>query len=301
MTATDDTTPSGFAARERYKRPFDLAVLGFLLLAFGPLWLLLWAVIALAIRLEDGGRMFYRQPRLGRGGAVFSILKFRTMVEGAEDGPGPVLTSARDRRITRTGRVLRRFHLDELPQAVNILKGEMSLVGPRPERPELAAAIEHAVPGFAGQAAGPAGRRGPGPGGGGLHLGPPAQAALRQSLYRPNESLSRSQALPAMRGQGPAVPGQGIGGDLPADPEQPALNYPGMQSAVPDSRRVSWQRRCRPGCTATVYTLGPGLRVPVERLVCTISLRSEAPPAPSPRSPPPRRVRPPSLPSVSAP
>ena len=148
-TATGDTTPSGLAARERYKRPFDLAVVGFLLLSFGPLWLLLWVVIALAIRLEDGGRVFYRQPRLGRGGAVFSILKFRTMVEGAEDGTGPVLTSARDRRITRTGRVLRRFHLDELPQAVNILKGEMSLVGPRPERPELAAVFERSVPGFA--------------------------------------------------------------------------------------------------------------------------------------------------------
>ncbi|MCY4485813.1 MAG: sugar transferase [Deltaproteobacteria bacterium] len=144
-------TPSDLAARERYKRPFDLALVGFLLLSLGPLWLLLWAAIALAIRLEDGGRVFYRQPRLGRGGEVFSILKFRTMVEGAEDGTGPVLASERDRRMTRTGSVLRRFHLDELPQAVNVLRGEMSLVGPRPERPELAERIEREVPGFAGR------------------------------------------------------------------------------------------------------------------------------------------------------
>ena len=137
------------AARERYKRPFDVAVLGVVLVLFAPLWLLLWAGIALSIRLEGGGPVFYRQTRLGRGGAVFSILKFRTMVENAEDGKGPVLSLARDRRTTRTGRVLRRFHLDELPQAVNILKGEMSLVGPRPERPELAARFERTVPGFA--------------------------------------------------------------------------------------------------------------------------------------------------------
>ena len=139
------------AARERYKRPFDLAVLGFFLLSLLPLWALLGAVIALAIRLEDGGRVFYRQPRLGRGGRVFSILKFRTMVENAENDTGPVLASARDRRVTRTGKALRRFHLDELPQAVNVLRGEMSLVGPRPERPELAARLERRTPGFAGR------------------------------------------------------------------------------------------------------------------------------------------------------
>ena len=139
------------AARGRYKRPFDLAVLGFFVLSLLPLWALLGAVIALAIRLEDGGRVFYRQPRLGRGGREFSILKFRTMVENAEDGTGPVLAAARDRRVTRTGEVLRRFHLDELPQAVNVLKGEMSLVGPRPERPELAARFERRAPGFAGR------------------------------------------------------------------------------------------------------------------------------------------------------
>ena len=93
--------------------------------------------------------MLYRQARLGRGGAAFDILKFRTMAVDAEAETGPVWTERGDPRITRAGRALRRFHLDELPQAVNVLRGEMSLVGPRPERPELAARIEREVPGFA--------------------------------------------------------------------------------------------------------------------------------------------------------
>ena len=136
------------AARDGYKRPFDLAVLGLGLLLLAPLWALLGCAVALAIRLDDGGPALFRQARLGRGGAVFAMLKFRTMVVEAEAETGPVWTAPGDARVTRVGRVLRRFHLDELPQAVNILKGEMSLVGPRPERPELAARIERDVPGF---------------------------------------------------------------------------------------------------------------------------------------------------------
>ena len=135
--------------RGGYKRPFDLAVLGGALVGLAPVWAVLGTAIALAIRLEDGGPALYRQPRLGRGGTVFEILKFRTMALGAEAGTGPVWPARDDARITRVGRVLRRFHLDELPQAVNVLRGEMSLVGPRPERPELAARIERTVPGFA--------------------------------------------------------------------------------------------------------------------------------------------------------
>ena len=136
-------------ARVGYKRPFDLALLGTALVLLAPVWALLVPAVALAIRLDDGGPALYRQARLGRGGAAFDILKFRTMAVGAEDGTGPVWTERGDPRITRAGRVLRRFHLDELPQAVNILRGEMSIVGPRPERPELAARIEREVPGFA--------------------------------------------------------------------------------------------------------------------------------------------------------
>ena len=134
--------------RERYKRPFDLAVLAAALVPLFPLWVLLGAAIALAIRLESPGPVFYRQARLGRGGRVFLIVKFRTMVENAEAHTGPVWAARGDARATAVGRVLRRYHLDELPQVLNVLKGEMSLVGPRPERPELAERVERGVPGF---------------------------------------------------------------------------------------------------------------------------------------------------------
>ena len=135
--------------RDRYKRPFDLAATVFLFLALFPLWLMLFAAIAAAIRLQDGGAVLYRQARLGRGGQVFSMLKFRTMAEDAERGTGPVWAGPHDARRTAVGRLLRRFHLDELPQVVNVLRGEMSLVGPRPERPEIATRIERERPGFA--------------------------------------------------------------------------------------------------------------------------------------------------------
>ena len=134
--------------RERYKRPFDLAVTALVLLALWPFWLALGIAIAVAIRLEDGGPVLYRQARLGRDGRVFRMLKFRSMVPGAERRTGPVLASRGDARCTVAGRVIRRFHLDELPQVVHVLRGEMSLVGPRPERPELAARIERTRPGF---------------------------------------------------------------------------------------------------------------------------------------------------------
>lgn len=146
----DDAGPRGAAAAARgaWKRPFDLALLGLALVVLAPVWGVLGPAIALAIRIEDGGPALYRQARLGRGGTVFRMLKFRTMAVGAEAETGPVWTGPGDPRITRVGRALRRFHLDELPQAVNVLRGEMSLVGPRPERPELAARIEREVPGF---------------------------------------------------------------------------------------------------------------------------------------------------------
>ena len=136
------------SGRECYKRPFDLTLVALALVPLLPLWLVLGGVIALAIRLEDRGPVVYSQPRLGRGGHVFHIFKFRTMVEDAEEHTGPVWSAWRDARTTAVGRVLRRFHLDELPQVLNVIRGEMSLVGPRPERPELAERIERTVPGF---------------------------------------------------------------------------------------------------------------------------------------------------------
>ena len=132
-----------------YKRLFDLCAVVLLLAALLPLWIVLCAAIALAIRIEGGGPVLYRQVRLGRGGRPFRILKFRTIPEhvpGADDDP--VCAAWRDAQTTAVGRVLRRFHLDELPQVVNVVRGEMSLVGPRPERPALAARIEREVPGF---------------------------------------------------------------------------------------------------------------------------------------------------------
>lgn len=138
--------PAGRGAR--WKRPFDLAVIAAALLFLLPLWLLLLPAIAAAIRLEDGGRVLYVQRRVGRDGREFDLLKFRTMAEDAETETGPVLSFRGDRRPTRIGRRLRALHLDELPQVVNVLRGEMSLVGPRPERPEIAARLERLVPGF---------------------------------------------------------------------------------------------------------------------------------------------------------
>ena len=140
---------AGTLSRGRYKRAFDLGVIATAALVLLPLWPALWLAVALAIRLDSPGPVLYRQKRLGRGGREFSVIKFRTMVDGAEDLTGPVRAAVRDPRATRVGRVLRRLHVDELPQVVNVLRGEMSLVGPRPERRALADAIAREVPGFA--------------------------------------------------------------------------------------------------------------------------------------------------------
>jgi exopolysaccharide biosynthesis polyprenyl glycosylphosphotransferase len=102
--------------------------------------------VAAAIWLEDGRPILYRQARVGRAGSLFRILKFRTMVRDAENGEGPRWASPDDPRVTRAGRVLRRARLDELPNLVNVLRGDMSLVGPRPERPELVEMLEQRVP-----------------------------------------------------------------------------------------------------------------------------------------------------------
>ena len=105
------------------KRPFDFVVSGIGLLLSAPLW----AIIALAIKLDDGGRIFYEQERWGRGGSVFRVRKFRTMVENADAVPA----QQNDPRVTRPGRWLRASGMDELPQLLSICKGDMSLVGPR--------------------------------------------------------------------------------------------------------------------------------------------------------------------------
>ncbi len=112
------------------KRAFDVVAAGIGLVVLSPLL----AAIALLIKLHDGGPVFFLQERVGRRGKPFRIYKFRTMVVNA-DRMGPALTTAHDPRITPIGRFLRRYKLDELPQLINVLKGDMSLVGPRPEVP----------------------------------------------------------------------------------------------------------------------------------------------------------------------
>ena len=139
---------TGAVHRARYKRPFDLLLVVAALVLLSPLWLLLLTLIPSAIWLNDRGRVFYVQERTGRWGRPFGMIKFRTMVQNAERMTGPVWAGKRDPRITKVGKVLRALHLDEIPQIINVLKGDMSLVGPRPERPELTAKIERDLPGF---------------------------------------------------------------------------------------------------------------------------------------------------------
>ena len=126
------------------KRLFDLVVSGTALLLLLPLML----IIALAVK-SDGGSVLYRQTRLTQNGKEFKILKFRSMRPDAEaDGIPRLSAGEQDQRITRTGKFLRRFRLDELPQLINILKGDMSVVGPRPERPEIAEEYQKILPDF---------------------------------------------------------------------------------------------------------------------------------------------------------
>ena len=116
------------------RRIFDVAASGFGMLILAPLFV----IVAVAILLDSGGPVFFRQVRVGRGGRPFSILKFRTMRVGAE-AVGGQLTVGADPRITRVGAWLRRSKIDELPQLLNVLRGDMALVGPRPEVPRYVA------------------------------------------------------------------------------------------------------------------------------------------------------------------
>jgi exopolysaccharide biosynthesis polyprenyl glycosylphosphotransferase len=124
------------------KRTIDLilAVAGLLLT------LPLMGLIALAIRLDSRGPVLFRQERVGQGGRIFVLSKFRSMNADAEERSGPVWASAHDPRVTRIGRILRKTRLDELPQLIQILRGEMSFIGPRPERPEFVQLLQREVP-----------------------------------------------------------------------------------------------------------------------------------------------------------
>ena len=114
------------------KRVSDIVIAGLGLIVLSPILL----VTAAAIRLEDHGPVFYRQKRLTENGRAFDIIKFRSMRVNAEQG-GAQLSTVHDDRITKVGRIIRKVRIDELPQLINILKGDMTIVGPRPERPEI--------------------------------------------------------------------------------------------------------------------------------------------------------------------
>ncbi|MBN2200136.1 MAG: undecaprenyl-phosphate glucose phosphotransferase [Candidatus Aminicenantes bacterium] len=124
------------------KRAIDLVVSGVLLLLLSPLFL----VVSLLVKLTSRGSVFYKQERVGLDGRAFDLIKFRTMVSDAEKNSGPVMCQPGDKRMTRVGRFLRRYSIDEFPQLVNVLRGQMSLIGPRPERPFFVRDFREKIP-----------------------------------------------------------------------------------------------------------------------------------------------------------
>ena len=138
-------SPRGFKAtalQRLSKRTFDLAVSTVGLILSSPLS----ALTALAVKLDSKGPVLYRQTRTGQKGKVFDVYKFRSMVSEAEAKTGPVWSSENDPRITRVGRFIRKTRLDEIPQMWNVFKGDMSFVGPRPERPEFVKELIKEIP-----------------------------------------------------------------------------------------------------------------------------------------------------------
>jgi exopolysaccharide biosynthesis polyprenyl glycosylphosphotransferase len=129
------------------KRIFDVSLAAVLAVVSLPVMLL----VGLGVRLTSRGPVFYRQDRVGLQGRPFTMIKFRTMDVGAERATGPVLASENDPRVTRLGRYLRAARLDELPQLWNVLRGDMSFVGPRPERPEFVTRYAREIQGYAGR------------------------------------------------------------------------------------------------------------------------------------------------------
>jgi len=132
-------------ARTAVKRVFDIACSLLLLVLAAPVMLL----AALAIRIDSRGPVLYRQQRVGANGSTFSIAKFRSMRADAEKDGTPRWAAAQDDRVTRVGQVLRQLRIDELPQLINVLRGDMSLVGPRPERPFFVDQLTQQIPYFA--------------------------------------------------------------------------------------------------------------------------------------------------------
>lgn len=138
---TDTAFFNSLSIGEKTLSLIERFVAALMLLILAPLMLM----ISFAIRTTMGEGVFYSQTRVGLKGRNFAILKFRSMVKNAEAATGPVLATYEDPRITRLGHFLRKSHLDELPQLINVLKGEMSFVGPRPERPNFVEVFESEI------------------------------------------------------------------------------------------------------------------------------------------------------------
>jgi len=129
---------------ESFKRIFDIV----LSIIFGIPTIVLLPLIGILIKLSSDGPIFYRQKRAGKNGEIFEIVKFRSMVQGAEKN-GAQWANEKDERITGMGKILRKTRIDELPQLWNVLKGEMSFIGPRPERPEFIDELQKQIPHYA--------------------------------------------------------------------------------------------------------------------------------------------------------
>ncbi|MDB5308782.1 MAG: sugar transferase [Gemmataceae bacterium] len=141
-TLAPDLSPAGIGGRA--KAAADALLAAALLVPALPVMV----ACVLLVRFTSGGPAVYTQSRVGRGGRVFTLYKIRTMHHDCESLTGPRWSMPGDPRITPVGRVFRRLHLDELPQLFNVLKGDMSLVGPRPERPEIVKKLRQVVPGY---------------------------------------------------------------------------------------------------------------------------------------------------------
>ncbi len=126
----------------KFKRIFDILLSLFILVFFFPLWILVFILI----KVESRGPAIYKQKRIGKDGKEFVLYKFRSMVDNAERYTGPVWATKNDLRITRIGSIIRKFGIDEIPQLYNILKGDMSIIGPRPERPFFVEKLEKIIP-----------------------------------------------------------------------------------------------------------------------------------------------------------
>lgn len=128
------------------KRLFDIVISLSAIIILSPIFL----IVAIAIKCTDHGPVFYKQCRLTKNGKTFNVIKFRSMrVDAEKDGVARLSSGENDDRVTPIGKIIRKFRIDELPQLFNILEGSMSIVGPRPERPEIAAEYEKELPEFA--------------------------------------------------------------------------------------------------------------------------------------------------------